>query len=82
MPVLIDVTHSNQRPNQSIGKSGGSPEFIETLSLACVAAGSNGVFLETHPNPQNALSDSSNMLPLNKLELLLNKLIRIKSALD
>tara|TARA_Y100000994_G_scaffold14407_1_gene11173 strand:+ start:5909 stop:6712 length:804 start_codon:yes stop_codon:yes gene_type:complete len=82
VPVVIDVTHSNQRPNQSIGKSGGRPEFIETLSLACVAAGSNGVFLETHPNPQNALSDGSNMLPLNKLELLLNKLIRIKSALD
>jgi len=81
-PVIIDATHSNQMPNQSIGKSGGKPEFIETLSMACVAAGSNGVFLETHPNPQNALSDGSNMLSLNKLEVLLKKLIRIKSALD
>jgi 2-dehydro-3-deoxyphosphooctonate aldolase (KDO 8-P synthase) len=81
-PVIIDATHSNQIPNQIIGKSGGKPEFIETLSMACVAAGANGVFLETHPNPKNALSDGSNMLSLNKLEVLLKKLIRIKSALD
>jgi len=82
VPVVIDATHSNQQPNQSIGKSGGRPEFIETLAAACVAAGANGVFLETHPKPKEALSDGSNMLALDKLELVLQKLSLIKSIIN
>ena len=82
VPVVLDVTHSNQKPNQSIGKSGGTPEFIETLACSGVAAGVNGVFLETHPNPKKALSDGTNMLPLNKLETLLKKLIKLKRVIN
>ena len=82
VPVVIDATHSNQQPNQSTGKSGGRPKFIETLSTACIAAGANGVFLETHPKPTSALSDGSNMLELNKLEYLLKKLSLIKDILN
>jgi 2-dehydro-3-deoxyphosphooctonate aldolase (KDO 8-P synthase) len=82
VPVIIDATHSNQQPNQSIGQSGGRPEFIETLAAACVAAGANGVFLETHPNPKGALSDGSNMLALDKLQLVLHKLSLIKSIIN
>ena len=78
---VLDVTHSNQKPNQNIGKSGGTPEFIETIACAGVAAGADGIFLETHPNPQEALSDGSNMLKLDKLEKLLKKLIRIKQVI-
>ena len=68
VPAVLDITHSNQKPNQIIGKSGGPPEFIENIACAGVAAGANGIFLETHPNPKNALSDGSNMLELDKLE--------------
>jgi len=81
VPVCLDVTHSNQKPNQTSGKSGGTPEYIETIALAGIAAGANGVFLETHPNPQQALSDGSNMLELNKVEDLLKKMIAIKNIL-
>ena len=81
VPVCLDVTHSNQKPNQTSGKSGGTPEYIETIALAGIAAGANGVFLETHPNPQQALSDGSNMLELNKVEYLLKKMIAIKNIL-
>jgi len=80
--TVLDATHSNQKPNQSIGKSGGTPEFIETLACAGVASGANGIFLETHPEPKNALSDGSNMLPLNEIENLLKKLIAIKKAIS
>mgnify|MGYP001345108954 CR=1 FL=1 len=78
VPVIIDATHSNQKPNQPIGQSGGTPDFIETIAHAGIAAGANGIFLETHPNPTKALSDGSNMLPLSKLEELLVQLIAIK----
>ena len=80
--TVLDATHSNQKPNQSVGESGGTPEFIETLACAGVASGANGVFLETHPDPQNALSDGSNMLPLHEIENLLKKLIAIKKAIS
>jgi len=80
--TVLDATHSNQKPNQSVGKSGGTPEFIETLACAGVAAGANGIFLETHPDPKNALSDGSNMLPLHEIENLLKKLIAIKKAIS
>ncbi|MAZ56008.1 MAG: 3-deoxy-8-phosphooctulonate synthase [Flavobacteriales bacterium] len=82
VPVIIDATHSNQQPNQYIGRSGGRPEFIETIATACVAAGANGVFLETHPDPSTALSDGSNMLELANLECLLKKLALIKNTLN
>ena len=79
--VCLDATHSNQKPNQISGKSGGTPEYIETIALSGIAAGADGVFLETHPNPQKALCDGSNMLKLNKLENLLEKMIAIKKIL-
>ena len=82
VPVIIDATHANQKPNQNIGKSGGTPKFIETLACAGIAAGAHGVFLETHPYPEAALSDGSNMLNLNKLEDLLKKLIQLKLIVD
>ncbi|HBB57425.1 MAG TPA: 3-deoxy-8-phosphooctulonate synthase, partial [Chitinophagaceae bacterium] len=80
-PVVMDVTHSLQQPNQSVGVTGGQPELIETLACAAIAAGASGLFIETHPNPAEAKSDGANMLPLDKLEALLTKLVRIQSAL-
>ena len=82
VPVFLDATHSNQKPNQNTGESGGTPKYIETLACAGVAAGINGIFIETHPNPEKALSDGSNMLHIEKLEPLLKKLISIKKALQ
>tara|TARA_S200000501_G_scaffold378359_1_gene440539 strand:+ start:783 stop:1586 length:804 start_codon:yes stop_codon:yes gene_type:complete len=79
--VVLDVTHSLQKPNQGHGVSGGNPEFIESLACAGIANNVNGLFLETHPNPKNALSDGSTMLPLNELEKLLLKLKRIRRAI-
>jgi 2-dehydro-3-deoxyphosphooctonate aldolase (KDO 8-P synthase) len=73
-PVVVDITHSLQRPNQESGVTSGTPEFIETMGRAAVAAGSRGIFLETHPQPSQAKSDGANMLPLNKLEGLLDRL--------
>lgn len=81
VPVLLDVTHSNQKPNQTFGKSGGTPQFIETIACAGVAAGADGIFLETHPNPKMALSDGSNMLEISKFDKLIRKLIKIKKVL-
>lgn len=80
-PVVFDATHSVQQPNGSNGISGGKPEFIETLAKCAIAAGVDGIFLETHPNPGKALSDGTNMLPLNDVQLLLEKLLRIRQAL-
>ena len=67
-PVVLDVTHSLQQPNQSSGITGGKPQLIETIAKAGIAAGADGLFLETHPNPSVAKSDGANMLPLNTLE--------------
>ncbi len=80
-PAVLDITHSLQQPNQSSGVTGGKPELIETIAKAGVAAGVNGLFIETHPDPSTALSDGANMLPLNQLENLLVKLVRLKQAL-
>lgn len=80
-PVVMDATHSLQRPNQSSGITGGMPQLIETISKAAIASGVDGIFLETHPEPQKALSDGANMLRLDLLEDLLGKLLRIKRAL-
>jgi len=73
-PVILDITHSLQQPNQSSGVTGGLPELIETMALAGIAVGVDGIFIETHPEPENAKSDGANMLKLNKLEYLLQKL--------
>ena len=78
--VVLDVTHSLQRPNQGYGISGGTPEFIETIASAGIATKVDGIFLETHPDPKIALSDGSTMLPLKKLENLLIKLKSIRKA--
>ena len=80
-PVVLDVTHSLQQPNQPSGVTGGHPELIETIAKAGIAAGVNGLFIETHPSPENAKSDGKNMLPLDELETLLIKLLKIKSAI-
>ena len=79
-PVVLDITHSLQQPNQSSGVTGGRPQLIETIAKAGVAAGLDGIFLETHFNPLEARSDAANMLPLDALEPLLKKLLRIYEA--
>jgi 2-dehydro-3-deoxyphosphooctonate aldolase (KDO 8-P synthase) len=80
-PVVMDVTHSLQQPNQANGITGGMPQLIETIAKAAIAVGVDGIFIETHPQPSQALSDGANMLPLDLLEPLLEKLLRIKKAL-
>jgi 2-dehydro-3-deoxyphosphooctonate aldolase (KDO 8-P synthase) len=79
-PVVLDVTHSLQQPNQAGGVTGGLPKLIATIAKAGIAVGADGIFMETHPNPSNALSDGANMLPLNQLKQLLIDLIRIRSS--
>jgi len=81
VPVVLDVTHSLQQPNQSSGVSGGNPEMIETIAKAGIAAGVDGIFIETHPDPAIAKSDGSNMLRLDLLEDLLIKLTRLRKVL-
>jgi 2-dehydro-3-deoxyphosphooctonate aldolase (KDO 8-P synthase) len=80
--VILDCTHSLQQPNQSSGVTGGRPAMIETIAKAGIAVGVDGLFMETHPRPQEAKSDAANMLPLDQLEPLLRKLIRIKESLS
>ncbi len=79
-PVIVDITHSLQQPNQSSGITGGNPELIFTIGKAAIAVGTDGIFLETHPNPAEALSDGANMLPLNQLDKLLYQLTQIRNA--
>jgi len=81
VPVVMDITHSLQQPNQDNGITGGNPEMIETISKAAIATGVDGIFLETHPNPSQAKSDGANMLELSKLEDLLIKLVKIRKAI-
>ncbi len=81
VPVVMDCTHSLQQPNQSSGVTGGKPKLIETIAKAAVAVGADGLFIETHFNPAEAKSDAANMLPLEQLEGLLEKLVRIREAL-
>lgn len=81
LPVVMDITHSLQQPNQTEGVSGGMPQMISTIAKAAIAVGANGIFMETHPNPSQALSDGKNMLALDQVESLLEKLIKIKKAL-
>lgn len=79
-PVILDVTHSLQQPNQAGGVTGGLPKLISTIAKAGIAVGADGIFMETHPTPSNALSDGANMLPLNQLRQLLIDLIRIRCS--
>lgn len=81
VPVVLDVTHSLQQPNQGAGVTGGLPHLIETIAKAGIAAGVDGLFIETHPEPKNAKSDGANMLKLSDLEDLLKKLVRIREAI-
>jgi len=80
-PTILDVTHSLQQPNQNSGVTGGKPELIETIAKAGIAVGVDGIFIETHPNPKIAKSDGANMLKLDLLEGLLEKLIKIREAI-
>ena len=80
-PVILDITHSLQQPNQKSGVTGGRPELIETIAKAGIAVGADGIFLETHPNPSEAKSDGANMLQLDKLDNLLAKLTKIREAI-
>ncbi len=77
VPVIMDCTHSLQQPNQSTGITGGNPAMIETIAKAAIAVGADGLFIETHPNPSVAKSDGANMLRLDLIENLLEKLVRI-----
>lgn len=79
-PVVMDCTHSLQQPNQSSGVTGGKPALIETIAKAAIAVGADGLFMETHPNPAIAKSDAANMLPLDRLEGLLERLLRVHEA--
>jgi 2-dehydro-3-deoxyphosphooctonate aldolase (KDO 8-P synthase) len=80
VPVIMDVTHSLQQPNQTSGITGGNPQLIGTIAKAAVAVGANGLFIETHPNPSQAKSDGANMLPLQLLEPLLEQLVKIRAS--
>ena len=82
VPVIVDITHSLQKPNQSSGVSGGDPAMIEVLGRAAIAAGADGIFIETHPDPATAKSDGENMLKLDRMEDLLVQLIKIKNAVN
>lgn len=79
-PVVLDITHSLQQPNQTSGVTGGLPQLIETVAKAGIAAGVDGLFMETHPDPSQAKSDGANMLKLDKVEELFKKLIPIRKA--
>lgn len=81
VPVVMDCTHATQIPNQQSGVSGGNPEFIETLAVFAAATGADGLFIETHPDPAHALSDSSTMLHLDLLYGILEKVVRVRKAL-
>ena len=81
VPVVLDCTHSLQQPNTKGGVTGGKPALIETIARAGIAVGVDGLFIETHPNPAEALSDGANMLPLHKLEGLIERLVRIREAI-
>lgn len=79
-PIVLDITHSLQQPNRESGVTGGMPELIETIACAGIAAGVDGLFMETHPEPSKAKSDGANMLPLSEVENLMRKLLKIHQA--
>jgi 2-dehydro-3-deoxyphosphooctonate aldolase (KDO 8-P synthase) len=82
VPVVMDCTHSLQQPNQSGGVTGGNPQMIETIAKAAIATGADGLFIETHPDPSVAKSDGANMLRLEMLQPLLEKLVKLRKAVS
>ncbi|MCU0455849.1 MAG: 3-deoxy-8-phosphooctulonate synthase [Bacteroidales bacterium] len=82
IPVIMDITHSLQQPNQDSGVSGGMPEMIETIGKAAISVGADGIFIETHPDPANAKSDGANMLNLAGMENLLTKLVALRRTIN
>jgi len=82
VPVVMDVTHSLQQPNQTTGITGGNPQLIGTIAKAAIAAGADGLFIETHPDPSKALSDAANMLKLDLLEGLLEQLVELRKVVS
>ncbi len=80
-PAIFDATHSVQRPGRAAGSSGGDPEHIPALARAAVAAGCDALFLEVHPRPQSAPSDGATMLPLDRLDALIDEVLAIRQAL-
>lgn len=81
-PVIMDITHSLQQPNQPTGVSGGRPDMIELIAMSGIVSGADGIFLETHPNPAEAKSDGANMLRLDLLEQLLTRLVAVKQTMN
>lgn len=81
-PVILDVTHSLQQPNQTSGVTGGLPHLIETMARCGIAAGVDGLFMETHPNPAVAKSDGANMLPLDRIDGLLERLSELRQTIN
>ncbi len=79
-PVVMDITHSLQQPNQAAGVTGGMPQMISTIAKAAIAVGADGIFIETHENPAEAKSDGANMLRLDLMEELLDTLLRVRAA--
>ncbi|RQO31566.1 3-deoxy-8-phosphooctulonate synthase [Taibaiella sp. KBW10] len=82
VPVVMDCTHSLQQPNQTSGVTGGNPQMIETIARAAIAVGVDGLFIETHPDPKNAKSDGANMLSLELLQPLLEKMVKLKQVVN
>jgi 2-dehydro-3-deoxyphosphooctonate aldolase (KDO 8-P synthase) len=82
VPVIMDITHSLQQPNQETGISGGVPEMIETIGKAAISVGADGIFIETHPNPAVALSDGANMLRMSEMDKLLKKLVALRTTIN
>lgn len=81
VPVVVDCTHSLQRPNQTSGVTGGNPRLIATIASAAIATGADGIFIETHPEPSRAKSDGANMLRLDQLKSLLEQLVKVRQAI-
>jgi 2-dehydro-3-deoxyphosphooctonate aldolase (KDO 8-P synthase) len=82
VPVIMDITHSLQQPNQEEGVSGGKPEMIETIGKAAISVGADGIFIETHPDPAVARSDGANMLKLSGMDSLLKKLVTLRKTIN
>jgi 2-dehydro-3-deoxyphosphooctonate aldolase (KDO 8-P synthase) len=82
VPVVMDCTHSVQKPNQTAGVTGGDPSLIETIALSAAATGASGFFFEVHPDPKSAKSDPHTMLQLDKLEPILEKILKVKQAVS
>jgi 2-dehydro-3-deoxyphosphooctonate aldolase (KDO 8-P synthase) len=82
VPVIMDITHSLQQPNQEAGVTGGKPEMIGTIGKAAISVGADGIFIETHPNPAVAKSDGANMLKLSEMENLLSQLVALRKTIN